>query len=205
MPKTKSLFVALGPVAALALLALAYPHNSVANPGLAAATTTDPNNPTPCTSCHYAGREPEGRDSLNPTGKQYFFNCRISSVHDCHTLPQTASSSMSPSPAPAPAPLVAPAPAPAPFFAPAPAPQPSFQPSQPNNQPLQMATALFKDDCQNSDSYFAVRPAGGGHLINFQLKNFHAVRLRLPIGSTYAHTCDRWPTLSEIVHPVVFE
>jgi hypothetical protein len=175
MRRLKNYYATWAGAAAAALLAVSLPHHAAANTAFADATTTDPSNPTPCSACHYRGRESEGRQGLNQVGQQFFFNCRINAAHDCHTLPQLANLPVTPTPGPAPAP------------------QSGFQ------------TARFKDVCQSGDSYYAVQPGDGGHKILFELKKFHRVHLLLPEGSTYALSCGTWPAAADAMRPVEFE
>jgi len=207
--------ISLFGAAAIAVVVLAVPHRSVANTAFADATTTDPNNPTPCAACHYRGRENEGRQSLTDVGQQFFQNCRVNAIHDCHTLPQLSMVNPTPVyPSPQPTPYTPPytPPQPTPYTPPYTPPQPTpYTPPQPYypqpqpSQPSAMATAKFEDTCQSGDTFVIIRPANGGAPIDFQLKKFHKVHIRLPIGSTYAKTCGSWPAVSDAVYPVKFE
>ena len=135
-----------------------------------------------CVACHHAGRESDGKASLNPMG-QAFLQCGFK--FDCSNGPVAPPWSPPAPPRPTPTP-----PGPAPTPAPRPAPNSPSIPSPIG--PLRADT--FRDTCKDDDSYFVVY-TGLSHpsRLSFVLKNHHKVTLFLPAGASFSAACGHTP------------
>lgn len=122
-----------------------------------------------CVACHEAGRELEGKASLNPMG-QAFLQCGFK--FDCSTAP-------------------GPRPSPTPSFRPV---QP-VQPDQPVQPSGQLFPSTFNDTCRHDDTYVTVMPGvGSPSRFSFVLKNNHQVTIMLPRTATFASACGHYPS-----------
>ncbi len=146
-----------------------------------------------CVACHQAGRESDGKASLNPMG-QAFLQCGFK--FDCSTNPVAPPWTPTAPPRPIPAP-------PRPMPTQPPAPHPSSQSIPSPMGPLRPAT--FHDFCTTDDSYFFI-DTGVSHLsrLSFVLKNRHHVTLFLPAGASFSSACGHFPQDGK-KNPVTFD
>lgn len=175
-------------VAAILLAGLSGPRPAAAKMAYSAQTGL------PCARCHIPGQESRGQFGLTVTGGA-FLQCGLKP--ECVTgKPPAAPAAAAPAPAPAPAAAAAaqpaPAPAPAPVAAPAPVPAP---PEHATSEDYD-GVANFGYGCTGGQlEWIALRPGENNPARTFDivLEPDRKVKLRVPVGTTYAANCGAAP------------